>query len=161
MQMRAIFGQLRLRGREIGFVLALAVALTIVFRVFVRVISSSQFKEEVQFIVATILTGKPPAPPQRMQTQIIWMQNHRWLLASTATLFILFCGGIAWFWKKQFQRSYGFTEVAFGSALSYNVLVRVHTIGLAESFVLVSAVYIIARGLNNISDSGRATVTRT
>lgn len=83
-----------------------------------------------------------------------WFSRHplATALAFSALAFLL--GSLASYWKRHAQASYGISEVAFGLAFAFNVLLNIAShFDFSRIFAVGSAVYVIARGLNNLSDA--------
>jgi|SRR5579864_183454 len=94
-----------------------------------------------------------------VQSILPTLLHHPRLLASGLTALALMTGFGASYWKQKAQITYGVSEVAFGAVLSFNVLLSISsTFTPAKMLALGSAVYVIARGFNNIADANKKRV---
>jgi len=68
--------------------------------------------------------------------------------------------GAAWF-KRKSQKWYGFVEIGFGiiSGFSIALNMTIITAALPQWASLVGCAYVIARGLNNVSDAEKVALT--
>jgi len=73
-------------------------------------------------------------------------------------LFLIVLGFAAYAWKRIHQTSYGMIEVGFGCiAVIFIALTLGHDSILSKWIGLVSGTYVIARGMNNISEATEKT----
>ena len=80
--------------------------------------------------------------------------NHPISVAVTFTGLVVGLGALASYWKRKALRSYALMEVMFGALLGFNVLLHLAPdFGFAKLFAVASAIYVIARGFNNLSDA--------
>jgi hypothetical protein len=83
--------------------------------------------------------------------------KHSGTVALVLAMVALILGALASYWKQRGQRSYGMAEVAFGALLSYNAVLHLSpNFEFSKLFAIGTAIYVIARGFNNLSDARKA-----
>jgi MFS-type transporter involved in bile tolerance (Atg22 family) len=83
-----------------------------------------------------------------------WLLQHPAITGLILTAIAIILGSLASYWKRHEQRSYGVTEVAFGAAFTFNVLLHIAPhFDFSKVFAVGSGVYIIARGFNNLFEA--------
>jgi hypothetical protein len=84
----------------------------------------------------------------------VWLLRHPLTLAVSATLLVIGIGAVASYWKRKALMSYGVIEIAFGAAVSFNILRSGGNVfSFAKLFAIGSSVYVVARGFNNLTDA--------
>jgi len=85
------------------------------------------------------------------------LAQHPVTMPVSLTITMLIMGMTASYWKRSAQTSYGITEVAFGALVSFNLIRHFGTSpDFSKALAVLSAVYLIGRGFNNISESVKA-----
>jgi hypothetical protein len=79
------------------------------------------------------------------------VQEAPMFMAVSVTITAMILGLLASYWKRHAQGSYGAFEALFGVLLSFSLLLRLAPgFELVKLFGIGSAVYVIARGFNNL-----------
>jgi len=80
--------------------------------------------------------------------------QHPGIVAACLALSAIILGGFISLWKQRAQTSYGMAEIVFGALLSYNSIVKLSpNFEFAKLFAVGTAIYVIARGFNNVRDA--------
>jgi hypothetical protein len=112
------------------------------------------------FIVLTLLVqaaifylrGHPPEA-KRLKDWGLQQLQHPGFVAFCIVPIVVTFGKLASLWKMHAQRSYGVSEVVFGTLLCFNVVYVAPKLDLSRFVSLGGAIYVVSRGFNNIADS--------
>jgi hypothetical protein len=74
-------------------------------------------------------------------------------LAICITMAVVIFGKLTSLWKQHAQRSYGISEIMFGTLLCFNTVYVAPRLDLSRLVGLGGAMYVVSRGFNNIADS--------
>jgi hypothetical protein len=79
--------------------------------------------------------------------------RHPAIIALFLAIIAIALGLLTSLWKRKAQGSYGMAEIVFGALLSYNAALHLApNFEFAKLFAVGTAIYVIARGFNNILD---------
>jgi hypothetical protein len=109
----------------------------------------------IAIVLFTLLLVGLVAAIKSMPELVAWFARHPRIAALSATLLAIFLGAAASYWKRKNWKSYSIMEIAFGAAVTLNVALSVGGYSSAKLIAICSAVYVIARGFNNLSDAFR------
>jgi hypothetical protein len=88
-----------------------------------------------------------------MPKEAAWLLRHPTTTALLATVVVTAIGAAASYWKQRALKSYAIVEIAFGAAVSFNVLRSGSVFSSGKMFAVGSSVYVAARGFNNLADA--------
>lgn len=97
---------------------------------------------------------------QRLRDWGLQQMRHPGVPAFIITIAVFTFGKMASLWKLHAQRSYGISEVVFGTLLCFNTVYIAPKLNLSRLVGLGGAMYVISRGFNNIADSQNKNLSR-